>query len=115
VLVALTGGEHASSFNDRTDEDVVAEAIEVLRTLFDTVPEPLAAIVTRWETDPFARGSYSHVPPGASPEDHETLAEPVSPRLVLAGEHTIREFPSTVHGAYLSGLRAAEQIFTALA
>ena len=40
----------------------------------------------------------------------DTLAAPVADRLFFAGEATYRERPSTVHGAYLSGLRAAEVI-----
>jgi hypothetical protein len=38
------------------------------------------------------------------------MAEPVGARLFFAGEATHRRFPSTVHGAYLSGLREAERV-----
>ena len=40
----------------------------------------------------------------------DVLARPVSPRLVLAGEHTVTRYFGTVHGAFVSGERAAEQI-----
>jgi polyamine oxidase len=38
------------------------------------------------------------------------LAEPVSERLLFAGEATHEEFFATVHGAYMSGIREAKRI-----
>jgi hypothetical protein len=35
-------------------------------------------------------------------------------RVFFAGEHTLHQYRGTVHGAYLSGLRAAKQIIRAL-
>ena len=39
----------------------------------------------------------------------DVLAQPVG-RLHFAGEHTHRDHFSTVHGAYLSGQRAADEL-----
>ena len=65
---------------------------------------------TQWASDPFAGGSYSYVPVGATGEEYDALAEPVGSRLFFAGEATSRDYHATVHGAYLSGLREAERI-----
>lgn len=37
-------------------------------------------------------------------------AAPVANRVFFAGEATSRRYQATVHGAYLSGVRAAEEI-----
>ncbi|XP_035918266.1 possible lysine-specific histone demethylase 1-like [Anopheles stephensi] len=46
------------------------------------------------------------------PEDDDDVdSNPIDiPRLFFAGEHTIRNYPATVHGALLSGLREAGRI-----
>lgn len=72
------------------------------------VPDPLQSVCTRWGTDSFSLGSYSHVAVGASGDDYDILAESVGDgRLFFAGEATTRRYPATMHGAFLSGLREA--------
>ncbi|MBI1205077.1 MAG: NAD(P)-binding protein [Rhodopseudomonas sp.] len=61
-----------------------------------------------WAADPYARGSYSYAVPGAA-EQRAVLAAPVDQRLFFAGEACSRHDFSTAHGAYRSGIAAAEQ------
>lgn len=69
---------------------------------------PIASVATRWDVDPWARGSYSALPVGTPLEVRSALARTVvGGRVVLAGEYTATDYPATVHGAYLSGRRAA--------
>ena len=75
-----------------------------------TVPEVADLVRTSWSTDPWALGSYSFLPVGASPDDRATLRRPVADRLFLAGEATDEADPATVHGARASGSRAAAQV-----
>jgi len=67
---------------------------------------PLAA--SSWRGDEFARGSYSYAKPGHD-DDRAVLAAPVDGRIFFAGEATSSNFFSTVHGAFESGTRAAEE------
>jgi hypothetical protein len=63
-----------------------------------------------WITDPYARGAYSYGAIGAE-EARAALAEPVAETLVLAGEAVAEAGrTATVHGAMMTGRRAAEAI-----
>ena len=77
------------------------------------VPEPLAMIRTSWSTDPWARGSYSFLPVGATPSLRVALAQPINGQLFFAGEATSSDAPATVHGALASGQRAAQEVIDA--
>ncbi|XP_063708331.1 possible lysine-specific histone demethylase 1 [Culicoides brevitarsis] len=124
VLLALVAGHSAAIMENVSDDLIVGRCIAVLKGIFgnSAVPQPKETVVTRWRADPWARGSYSFVSVGASGSDYDLLAAPVRnndqkgnpekdlPRLFFAGEHTIRNYPATVHGALLSGLREAGRI-----
>ncbi|KAF7990616.1 hypothetical protein HCN44_000421 [Aphidius gifuensis] len=127
VLLALVAGEAACVMENVSDDVIVGRCIAVLKGIFGNhvVPQPRESIVTRWQADPWARGSYSYVAVGSSGNDYDLLAAPVAPplernstatstqsqpRVFFAGEHTIRNYPATVHGAFLSGLREGGRI-----
>ena len=66
------------------------------------------SLITRWCSDPYTLGSYSHIPIGGLPTDIDMLAKPYyDGMLQFAGEATSRLYHGTVHGAILSGERAA--------
>jgi len=110
VLAALVGGAGARRLETLPDAMVVDEGVAALRRMFGpSVPRPEAFRITRWAADPFSRGSYSYLHVGASPDDHDLLGTP-SGRVQLAGEATWSDDPATVHGALLSGLRAAGRL-----
>ncbi|MEV7761326.1 flavin monoamine oxidase family protein [Curtobacterium flaccumfaciens] len=110
VLAALVGGAGARRLETLPDAMVVDEGVAALRKMFGpSVPQPEAFRITRWAEDPFSRGSYSYLHVGASPDDHDLLGTP-SGRVQLAGEATWSDDPATVHGALLSGLRAAGRL-----
>jgi len=52
----------------------------------------------------------SYVPVGSKQSVRRQIGMPVENRLFFAGEATSQFFPSTVHGAFLSGVRAAYEI-----
>jgi monoamine oxidase len=74
--------------------------------------KPLAA--TSWSADGYAQGSYSHALPGKSGA-RAILALPVDQRLFFAGEACSPDSFSTAHGAYQTGIDAADEVMAALA
>ncbi|ACY14826.1 Polyamine oxidase [Haliangium ochraceum DSM 14365] len=114
VLVGFQAGAAAVTQERQSDDEIIARALGVLRRSFGgAVAEPESALVTRWHEDPWSRGSYSHVPPGASSVLYKRMATPLGQALLFAGEATSRAYPATMHGAYLSGLREAERVLAA--
>uniref|UniRef100_A0AAQ5X3T1 Lysine-specific histone demethylase n=1 Tax=Amphiprion ocellaris TaxID=80972 RepID=A0AAQ5X3T1_AMPOC len=124
ILLALMAGEAAGIMENISDDVIVGRCLAILKGIFGSsaVPQPKETVVTRWRADPWARGSYSYVAAGSSGNDYDLMAQPIIPgpaipgasqpvpRLFFAGEHTIRNYPATVHGALLSGLREAGRI-----
>jgi monoamine oxidase len=111
VLVAHHAGSPARMINRLTDMTLIAEALSVLRKMFGSdIPEPEAYVRTGWGNDPFSRGSYSFQKLGCRKDDRQLLAAPVAARLFFAGEATHPKYFGTVHGAYSSGVRAAQEI-----
>ncbi|KAH9508671.1 Lysine-specific histone demethylase 1A [Bulinus truncatus] len=118
VLLALIAGEAAAIMENVSDDVIVGRCLVVMKGIFgaNAVPQPKESLVSRWRADPYARGSYSYVAAGSSGNDYDLLASPIAhppaapARLFFAGEHTIRNYPATVHGAMLSGFREAGRI-----
>ncbi|KAI3448254.1 hypothetical protein Pfo_004919 [Paulownia fortunei] len=114
LLVALVAGEAAVKFERMSPIESVGRVLEILKGIFSpkgiAVPDPLQAVCTRWGQDQFSYGSYSYVAIGASGDDYDILAENVADRVFFAGEATNRQYPATMHGAFLSGMREAAHI-----
>lgn len=64
-------------------------------------------VIADWDRDVHARGCFSAARPGRA-DARVDLARPVEDRLFFAGEATARDFIGDVHGAWFSGLDAAE-------
>ena len=111
VLIAFAGGSFARSLEGISEKEVVERVMKVLRRIYgNDIPNPDAVLRTKWASDPFTLGSYSTMPVGSKGSDRTILAEPVGKRLFFAGEATSQDYPATVHGAFLSGIREAERI-----
>ena len=111
VLVGLAGGRFGRQIEERTNREIVAAALADLGSVLEKpAPAPIRYQITRWGSDKFAHGSYSTLLPAANGKEADDLVRPIENCLFFAGEATHPVDHSTVHGAYLSGRRAAAQI-----
>lgn len=110
MLVAFLTGDQADQMAE-TPQRLIDRGSEVLQEIFpDSYRAPNAVHVTQWGTDPFSRCSYSTPTVGVTADDYEQLAEPVSGRVLFAGEATYRRHAGFVEGAMGSGIREARRI-----
>lgn len=124
-LIGWAAGCFAEKLEKMSDDDIASHCCQFLESFASRDMRPLQTtrvLITRWKSDPHFRGSYSYISCSSGPEDIETLRSPVfmqekntsdasmKPVLFFAGEATSPTYFSTMHGAALSGVEAAEQI-----
>lgn len=111
IIMMMAVGDFGRALEEQPNEDTVGEIMDIFKTLYGTsIPDPVGSLHSAWHSDPLSRGAYSHVEPGGSNTDFDALGATVGKRLFFAGEATNRQYRATVHGAYLSGLRAAKAV-----
>lgn len=113
--IVFLGGRHAAAL----EADGAAAMLDCGR---DTLHRALGSaavtglgtgMATRWGADPWSRGAYATARPGAF-QCRADLARPVDGRLFFAGEATETVWAAQLAGAWLSGLRAADEIVASL-
>jgi monoamine oxidase len=115
AVYCFFGGRFATALEREGQEAMFSFAAdELARLLGNDVRKQMAPLAsTAWLRDPWARGSYSFALPGHA-DDRAVLAAPVDDRLFFAGEASSPNFFSTAHGAWLSGITAAEAALASL-
>jgi monoamine oxidase len=104
---AFARGLEAEGFAPFAIEQVCAALGNDMRRRLSRIAE------SAWAQDPWALGSYSYGGKDAK-ATRAALAAPVDGKIFFAGEHTSENDFSTAHGAYRTGVRAAEQAIMAL-
>ncbi len=104
--------ENFSAEMDKNSDLINKNAFhEILKSMYgNSIPDPINYFVTHWNSDPYSLGSYSFMKVGSEPSDYEELAREEYPNLYFCGEHTNEIYRGTVHGAYLSGIRVADEV-----
>jgi monoamine oxidase len=111
VVEAFFGGDLAAGLEADSYGAFCAFAMDeiagVLGSDMRKLLKPIAE--SRWGVDPYARGAYSHAKPGLA-SMRAQLAAPVEDRIFFAGEACSAHAFSTAHGAYETGVAAAEAV-----
>jgi monoamine oxidase len=114
MIEGFFGGDCAEAFDDESDDAIadfaIGELVGLLGGDWRTRLTPIAR--TRWRHEAHIGGSYSHALVGAVGQ-RAVLAEPVDNRLFFAGEACSTTDFSTAHGAFESGIAAAEAVIAA--
>ena len=113
VLTAYASGDLGVEMLELSDEQVIAAVSDGVSEAFPgTVPDPIDAQPVRWPLMPYSGGAYVAWAPGQLSAWYTPLREGTG-RLRFAGEHTA-ELSGYMEGAVETGLRAAQEIASAL-
>jgi monoamine oxidase len=115
ILTGWAASRRGERLSGKSGAFIRDKALESLASTFSFPRHTLEAIlqsfhVHDWQSDPYARGSYSYVGVGGEGAQSE-LAAPVADTLFFAGEATNSEgHHGTVHGAIATGERVAREV-----
>ena len=114
LIEGYFGGNCAAELERQGDgaffDFAVSELVGVFGSGFAGRIKPIS--IHCWGRDPFARGAYSYALPGFA-DCRAALAAPIDGRLFFAGEACSTHDYSTAHGAWHTGVAAAEQVLAA--
>lgn len=111
ALMTFAYADYARKTESMTDDQVIAEIMVHLRDIYGkNIPNPTKMLRTKWQSNENAFGAYSFTAVATEMQHFDDLAAELNNKLFFAGEHTEKDYFSTAHGAYLSGVREAERI-----
>jgi monoamine oxidase len=115
IIEGYFGGRLARELENSGDAAFAQFAIDQIAALMGhDVGRRLHPLATSaWGRDPFAGGSYSYAMVGDA-DARAILSAAVDDRLFFAGEACSRHDFSTAHGAYRTGVNAADAVVSAL-
>lgn len=107
VLVYMAAGRFAYDLEKLSDESAANFVMLQLKKMFREATEPVQYLVSHWGTDRDSLGCYSYDLVGMPTDIYDRLRAPLG-SLFFGGEAVSMENQGSVHGAYSSGVMAAE-------
>lgn len=92
------------------DRDIIIDEInKIAHLMFGNEIDVKDIYIPKWYTNELYKGSFSNWPVDLTNKEYELMKKPIS-NLYFAGEHTLEKYNGYVHGAYISGIDAANDI-----
>ena len=115
ALMTFSFGDFSVSTEQMTNEQIIKEIMSHLKSIYgNDIPNPTNFLRTKWNSNPYAFGSYSFATNNTRSYNFKVFEQPIDNKIFFAGEHTSVKYRGTVHGAYLSGIREAKKIIQKL-
>ena len=112
IATCLINGPQAKELSAAGPVAMTDFALERLGGLFGSaILRQIVAgtAIADWDADPFTRGCFSAACPGRADARFD-LARSIDDRLFFAGEACARDYIGDVHGAWASGVEAADMV-----
>lgn len=111
ALMTFAYAQYARDTETMSDIEIKDSIMQHLKDMYgNSIPTPTHLLRTKWGGNAHTYGAYSFTKVGSEMSHFEDLAEKVDDKVFFGGEHTEVDYFSTVHGAYISGLREAKKI-----
>lgn len=110
ILVVFVAGKGSYELGQMSDEQIYKDFDEFLSLFLDDDEYDLEQVkLTRWHLDEHTFGSYSYYKVGTQKQHFQQLRQPLQNRFWFVGEHTNPENYAFAHGAYQTGVWAAQE------
>ncbi len=112
IVIGFVGGRAAWELARAGRDPTIDLALRRLQAIFgaETGKTFQNGDTTDWGLNPHFYGAYAYAKASGREDAREILARPIEDRLFFAGEAVSIGLAQTCHGAYLSGIDAAEAI-----
>jgi monoamine oxidase len=116
MLALYVSGSFAKQLEQKTDQQIIDEIFNSLQKIYPQITYPIKWLITRWNQDPFSKGSYSTFHCGSHSTILKQLAQETHDGHVhWAGEHTnYNGCIGYVDSGFQTGFREAKAIIKKL-
>ncbi len=110
ILLVFVAGQASLELGNWSDEQIYKDFDDFLGLFLDDDEYELEAVkMTRWQHDEHSFGSYCYNKVGTTKQHFKQLRQPIQNRFWFVGEHTSPDNFAFAHGAYETGVWAAQE------